>query len=55
MISPITIVGARSSIGIRPYDDGGIRRLDLAPRVLREQGLGQRLAARDRGDVAPPP
>ncbi|HEX6902541.1 MAG TPA: arginase family protein [Thermoanaerobaculia bacterium] len=51
----IAIVGAASSIGIRPYDDGGIRRLDLAPGVLREQGLGSRLAARDHGDVVPPP
>jgi arginase len=52
---PIAIVGAPSSIGIRPYDDGGIRRLDLAPAVLREQGLPARLAARDAGDVVPPP
>ncbi len=52
---PITIVGAPSSIGIRPYDDGGIRRLDLAPRVLRDQHLVERLAAHDHGDVAPPP
>lgn len=55
MIRPIAIVGAASSIGIRPYDDGGIRRLDLAPEALREQGLAARLAARDCGDVAPPP
>jgi arginase len=52
---PIAIVGAPSSIGIRPYDDGGIRRLDLTPRVLRELDLVERLAARDHGDVAPPP
>jgi len=55
MMSPIAIVGAPSSIGIRPYDEGGSRRLDLAPRALREQGLVTRLAARDRGDVIPPP
>jgi arginase len=55
MNRPITIVGAPSSIGIRPYDDGGIRRLDLAPRALREQGLSARLGARDAGDVIPPP
>ena len=36
MIRPIAIVGAPSSIGIRPYDDGGIRRLDLAPGTLRD-------------------
>ncbi|HSK78147.1 MAG TPA: arginase family protein [Thermoanaerobaculia bacterium] len=55
MNRPIAIVGAASSIGIRPYDDGGARRLDLAPAALREQGLGERLAARDFGDVIPPP
>lgn len=55
MNRPFAIVGAPSSIGIRPYDEGGIRRLDLAPGVLREQGLGARLAARDHGDVVPPP
>lgn len=55
MIRTIGIVGAPSSIGIRPYDDGRPRRLDLAPRALREQGLATRLAARDRGDVMPPP
>lgn len=32
-----------------------MRRLDLAPGVLREQGIGARLAARDLGDVVPPP
>lgn len=52
---PIAIVGAPSSIGIRPYDDGGVRRLDLAPRVLRDLGLVEHLAAHDRGDVDPPP
>ncbi|MBA2565489.1 MAG: hypothetical protein H0V09_08730 [Gemmatimonadetes bacterium] len=55
MNRPITIVGAPSSIGIRPYDEGGMRRLDLAPGVLREQGLVARLAARDAGDVIPHP
>ncbi len=52
---PIAIVGAPSSIGIRPYDGGGIRRLDLAPGALRSQRLVQRLRARDWGDVTPPP
>lgn len=55
MRSPIAIVGAPSSIGIRPYDEGGSRRLDLAPGALREQGLIARLAAHDRGDVIPLP
>ena len=52
---PLVIVGAPSSIGIRPYDDGTQRRLDLAPAALRQQGLVTRLAARDDGDVVPPP
>jgi arginase len=55
MHRPIALVGAPSSIGIRPYDDGTARRLDLAPNALREQGLADRLAARDLGDVIPPP
>ena len=55
MTRPIAIVGAPSSIGIRPYDDGSPRRLDLAPGALRRQGLVARLAARDWGDVVPPP
>lgn len=55
MRRPITIVGAPSSIGIRPYDDGTARRLDLAPAALRRRGLADRIAARDLGDVIPPP
>src|SRR5687767_14401121 len=55
MYRPIAIVGAPSSIGIRPYDEGGMRGLDLAPGVLRDQGIETRLAARDFGDVVPPP
>ncbi len=55
MIRPVSIVGAPSSIGIRPYDDGGVRRLDLAPSAMREQGLTARLGAHDLGDVLPPP
>jgi arginase len=51
----ITIIGAPSSIGIRPYADGTPRRLDLAPAALREQGVVARLGARDDGDVVPPP
>ncbi len=51
----IAVVGAASSIGIRPYDDGGIRHLHRAPQVLREHGLIDRLGARDHGDVLPPP
>ncbi|MDP9177090.1 MAG: arginase family protein [Gemmatimonadota bacterium] len=55
MDRPIAIVGAPSSIGIRPYDEGGMRRLDLAPGVLRDRGIETRLGARDLGDVVPPP
>lgn len=54
MTRPIGIVGAPSSIGIRPYDDGSMRRLDLAPNALRDQRLLARLSARDLGDVVPP-
>jgi arginase len=52
---PIAIVGAPSSIGLRPYDDGFVRHVNRAPSVLRERGLINRLHAVDLGDVAPPP
>ena len=51
----IAVVGAPSSIGIRPYDDGEARHLNRAPGVLRERDLVQRLGAIDLGDVLPPP
>ncbi len=51
----IALVGAPTSIGIKPYDDGTQRRLDLGPAVLRDEGLVDRLGARDLGDVLPPP
>ncbi|MFL5911560.1 MAG: arginase family protein [Gaiellaceae bacterium] len=54
-MEPIAVIGAPSAIGISPYRDGGMRRLDLAPAALREQGLIRRLGARDLGDVLPPP
>ena len=47
MDRPIAVVGAPSSIGIRPYDDGQARQLDRAPSVLRERGLVA-AARRDR-------
>ena len=50
----IAVVGAPSSIGIRPYDDGAVRHLNRAPQVLRDRGLIARLGAADFGDVAPP-
>lgn len=54
-MNPIAVIGAPSAIGISPYRHGGMRRLDLAPAALREQGLIRRLGARDLGDVMPPP
>ncbi len=56
MRRPVTIIGAASSIGIRPYDQSAeARHLDRVPSVLRELGLVARLDADDLGDVAPPP
>jgi arginase len=55
MNRPIAIVGAASSIGIRPYDSGETRYLDRAPGVFRELGVVERLNAVDLGDVVPPP
>jgi len=49
------MIGAPSSIGIRPYASGEARHLDRAPGVLRELGVARRLGAVDLGDVAPPP
>lgn len=54
MTRPIAVIGAPSSIGIRPYDDGAVRHLNRAPGVLRERGLISRLGAVDLGDVAAP-
>src|SRR5262245_8264109 len=55
MSRPIAIVGAPSSIGVRPYEDGVVRHINRAPSVLRGRGLVDRLRAIDVGDVAPPP
>lgn len=54
-MNPITLVGAPSSIGIKPYESGEPRGLDHAPAVLRQLGLAARLGAEDAGDVTPPP
>jgi arginase len=51
----IALIGAPSSIGIRPYDNGLPRKLDEAPAALRELGLVARLGVRDRGDLIPAP
>ena len=55
MARPIAIVGAPSSIGLPPYEDGFVRDVRRAPAVLRERGLISRLRAVDLGDVTPPP
>jgi arginase len=55
MTRRIAVIGAPSSLGIRPYDDGEQRHLDRAPSVLRGRDLVARLGAIDFGDVAPPP
>ena len=55
MTRPIAIVGAPSSIGLGPYEDGAARHVNRAPAVLRDRGLITRLRAVDLGDVAPPP
>ncbi len=49
----IAVIGAPSALGLRPYDEGGARRLDLTPGALRAHSLVDRLGARDAGDVEP--
>lgn len=50
----LAVLGAASSIGIRPYDgETEARHLDRAPDTLRELGLVDRLGAFDLGNVAP--
>lgn len=56
MNRPLALLGAASSLGIRPYDDDGRpRELDRAPARLRDFGLARRLGAVDLGDLVPPP
>jgi arginase len=55
MDRPLTIVGAPTSIGIKPYDDGSPRGLDQAPGTFRRLGLATRIGAEDAGDVLPLP
>jgi len=54
MNRPIALVGAPSSIGIRPYHSGEARHLDRAPDVFRQLRIVERLRALDLGDVIPP-
>src|SRR5690606_13078106 len=55
MTRQIAILGAPTALGIRPYADGGVRRLDLAPKEFRRLGLAGMLGARDDGDIPAPP
>lgn len=50
----LSLLGAPSNLGLKPYPDGRARGVIRAPRVLREQGLVERLGARDLGDVEAP-
>ncbi|HYD54721.1 MAG TPA: arginase family protein [Gemmatimonadaceae bacterium] len=51
----MNLIAAPTNLGLKPYDDGTPRRVNEAPRVLRELGLVERLGARDLGDVPAPP
>lgn len=52
----VAVLGAPSSIGLRPHDETGApQEVDRAPETLRELGLIERLDATDLGDVLPPP
>lgn len=50
----ITLLGAPSNLGLKPYPDGRPRGVARAPRVYRELGLVERLGARDLGDIEAP-
>ena len=53
---PVAVLGAPSSIGLRPDDrTGEAQHVDRAPAILRDAGLVERLGATDLGDVLPPP
>ena len=52
----LAVLGAPSSIGLRPHDETGApQEVDRAPETLRDLGLIERLDATDLGDVPPPP
>ncbi len=51
----LALIGAPSSIGIKPYDNGTARGLDQAPNALRALDVVERIGAIDMGDVVPPP
>jgi arginase len=52
----VLVLGAPSSIGIRPDDQTGApQSVDRAPEIFRHLGVVERLDATDLGDVVPPP
>lgn len=52
----IPVVGAPSSIGLRPHDETGTpQEVNRAPGTLRDLDVVERLDATDLGDVLPPP
>jgi arginase len=52
----VAVLGAPSSIGLRPHDKTGApQEVNRAPGTLRDLGVVERLDATDLGDVLPPP
>ena len=52
----VAVLGAPSSIGLRPHDETGApQEVNRAPETLRDLGLIELLDATDLGDVSPPP
>jgi arginase len=52
----VAVVGAPSSIGLRPHEETGApQEVNRAPETLRHLGVVERLGATDIGDVLPPP
>jgi arginase len=52
----IAVVGAPSSIGLRPHHETGAPQdVRLAPGIYRDLGVIERVGATDLGDVEPPP
>ena len=52
----VAILGAPSSIGLRPHHETGApQEVNRAPKALRDAGVVERLNATDLGDVLPPP
>ena len=52
----LAVVGAPSSIGLRPHHETGApQEVNRAPETLRDMRVVERLDATDLGDVLPPP